>query len=184
MKKLKILFLTLILILFSYTVLPSISYANPVTTAPPSTGSKTTTTTTTPSSTTTAPATGTSSQNTKTTTTTVTGGSKKKDKADTTTKDTSGDGGINPYTYNPNGSGKVDSGAVGKYIGPIYNTLYTISIIVTIITLSIVGLKFIGASVQEKAEYKQHLLPIAIGAVFITFLMTIISILAKVADLF
>ena len=66
----------------------------------------------------------------------------------------------------------------------IFNILYTISIIVSVITLSIVGLKFIGASAQEKAEYKQHLLPIATGILIISFLITIISTLAKFAGLF
>lgn len=96
----------------------------------------------------------------------------------------SGDSGIDPFSYDPNNSGKIDSEAVAKHVGPIFNILYTISIIVSVITLSIVGLKFIGASAQEKAEYKQHLLPIATGILIISFLITIISTLAKFAGLF
>lgn len=96
----------------------------------------------------------------------------------------SADAGIDPFNYDPNNSGEIDSDAVAKHVGPIFNILYAISIIVSVITLSIVGLKFIGASAQEKAEYKQHLLPIATGILIISFLITIISTLAKFAGLF
>lgn len=60
------------------------------------------------------------------------------------------------------GEGKIEKDTLVERIKPIYSVLYTISIIVTVITLMIVGLKFIGASVYEKADYKNSLIPIAV----------------------
>ena len=46
----------------------------------------------------------------------------------------------------------------------------------------IIGLKFILGSAQEKAEYKQHLIPVVVGICFIAFLFTIIGVLSSFGD--
>ena len=86
-------------------------------------------------------------------------------------------------TYDP-GESNIDNETAKKYAGPIYQFLYVISIIATVISLSIIGLKFIIGSASEKAEYKQHLIPIAVGVFFISFLLTIIGTFAKIAEIF
>ena len=93
---------------------------------------------------------------------------------------------LDPYSYNPNNSktAELDQATVVKYTSPIYNIAYTIAIIATIISLAIIGIKFIVGSAQEKAEYKEHLMPVLIGICTISFIITIIGTLAKFADIF
>ena len=86
-------------------------------------------------------------------------------------------------TYDP-GEDQIDNETAKKYAGPIYNFLYALSIIVTVICLTIIGLKFIIGSAQEKAEYKQHLVPVAVGVFMVSFIMSIIGTFAKIAEIF
>lgn len=90
---------------------------------------------------------------------------------------------LDPNTYTPSDEG-VDDDAVAKYIVPILNILYGVSISTSVITLMIIGLKFVVGSAQEKAEYKQHLMPVVVGIFLIAFLFTIISTFAKFAGMF
>lgn len=91
--------------------------------------------------------------------------------------------GLDPNTFELDDQG-IDDGAVAKYTGPIFNVLYGLSIIITVITLMIIGLKFVVGSAQEKAEYKQHLMPVLVGVFLVSFLITILTTLAKFADMF
>lgn len=87
---------------------------------------------------------------------------------------------LDPNTYTPSDEG-IDDDTVAKYAGPIYNILFGIAIIVSVITLMIIGLKFIVGSAQEKAEYKQHLVPVVIGICVIAFLFTILGALSSLS---
>lgn len=50
-----------------------------------------------------------------------------------------------------------------KKAGPILGTIRTVGVIVSIITLAIIGLKYMFTSVQEKADYKKQALPFIVG---------------------
>ena len=89
-------------------------------------------------------------------------------------------GDLKPEEYEPK-NGDIDSQVVERYSARIFNFLYVIAVIVTIIMIMYVGLKYITGSVSEKAEYKKNLVPIAIGALLITFLATIIRIIFSIA---
>lgn len=89
-------------------------------------------------------------------------------------------GDLKPDDYEPK-NGDIDSLVVERYSARIFNFLYVIAVIVTIIMIMYVGLKYITGSVSEKAEYKKNLVPIAIGALLITFLATIIRIIFSIA---
>ena len=110
-------------------------------------------------------------------------------RADTTSEESSiitsetqsSTGDLKPEDYEPK-SGDVDSEVVEKYTSRIFNFLYVIAVIVTIVVIMYVGLKYIVGSVSEKAEYKKNLVPIAVGALLITFLATIIRIIISIAS--
>lgn len=49
----------------------------------------------------------------------------------------------------------------------IYNTLLTLGVVIAVIVAAFLGIKFITASVEEKADVKQSLIPFVIGCVII-----------------
>ncbi len=88
---------------------------------------------------------------------------------------------LDPQDYKPSDQG-IDNDAVAKYTGPIYNVLYGVAIVISVITLMIIGLKFIVGSAQEKAEYKQHLIPVVVGICIIVFLLVIIGVFGSLGS--
>lgn len=67
-------------------------------------------------------------------------------------------------------------------INVIITILKNIGMLVSVITLAIIGIKYMLGSVEEKAQYKQTLMPWIIGAILvfaITLLPTIIFNLTK-----
>lgn len=85
--------------------------------------------------------------------------------------------------YDPNNSSiGIEADTIVEHISPIYSILYTVAVVVSVITVMIVGVKFIGASAMEKAEYKKHLIPIAVGILLICFLLTLITIAFNIAS--
>ena len=87
---------------------------------------------------------------------------------------------LNPGTYQPSG-GTVDSDFVNKYTGRLTSVLFVVAVIVAIITIMIIGIKYIVGSVQEKADYKKNLMPVLIGILIISFLTAIIAGIANLA---
>ena len=97
--------------------------------------------------------------------------------------------GIDPSSYNPHrathsGETHIDQEALDKTVSPLYSILMWVAIVAAVITLSVIGLKFILGSASEKAEYKQHLIPFAVGVVVVAFLFTILKILSEMAHTF
>lgn len=72
---------------------------------------------------------------------------------------------------------KTDTSAASSIGAKIFSWIWVISIIVAVIVLAIIGLKFILGSVQEKAEYKKSLIPVAVGALVIVFATTIVRVI-------
>ena len=94
------------------------------------------------------------------------------------------DYGIDPSSYDPGNSGEIDAKLVGGIVGKIYNILFQISIVISVISLSVIGLSYIVGSVEEKAEYKKKLIPVALGIFIVSTIVTIVSTLAKIANVF
>ena len=69
-----------------------------------------------------------------------------------------------------------------KKVGNILGTISTIGTIISVISLSLIGIKFMLGSVEEKASYKQTLMPWLIGAVMVFAITTIPTILYNVAN--
>ena len=84
---------------------------------------------------------------------------------------------ISDVTTNPGGwmpTGDDEGGDIlNEKMGPVLKIIRNIGIIISVLTLSVIGLKIMFSSVEGKAEYKQKLLPWAIGA-FMVFSMTTI----------
>ncbi len=74
-------------------------------------------------------------------------------------------GTIDPDNYNPDDLTKGDSQLVLDKAGVILGAVRNISVVVAVITLMVIGTKYILGSVEEKANYKATLLPYVIGCV-------------------
>ncbi len=59
----------------------------------------------------------------------------------------------------------------------IINVIWVLSIVISLITLLIIGIKFIIGGTQEKAKYKESLIPVFVGIFIIVFATTIVNFL-------
>lgn len=64
--------------------------------------------------------------------------------------------------------------------GAIVNWIWGISIVVAVIVLMIIGLKFIIGSTEEKAKYKESLIPLVVGILLLCFATTIVKIIFSI----
>ena len=69
----------------------------------------------------------------------------------------------------------ADQKLVKSKVGIVLGIIRNISAVVAVISLMVIGLKYIFGSVEEKANYKQTLLPYVIGAVLAVTSTTIVS---------
>ena len=65
------------------------------------------------------------------------------------------------------GSAKIDKGSLQNASSSIYNILLICGVIIAVLIGSIMGIKFMIDSVEEKAEIKAALVPFAIGCIVV-----------------
>ena len=80
-----------------------------------------------------------------------------------------------PRTYKPGPVGNVVE--LEKKAGSILGVVNVIGVIMSVITLMIVGIKYMLGSVEEKAEYKKTMMIYIIGAALVFSVTTIPNIL-------
>lgn len=91
---------------------------------------------------------------------------------------------INPNDWKPTelpGEETEEFIAMGNVI---VNVIRTIGIVVTVVTLMIMGIKYMAGSIQERAEYKKSMKPYLIGVLIFFGISQIIIILMDVAKIF
>ena len=89
---------------------------------------------------------------------------------------------FNPDEWIPNnGKGDYRLLAIGnEIIGPIQ----VIGSLVSVVTIIIIGIKYMLGSVEEKAQYKETLGPYFIGAVLVFGTTTVVSVIYNIASSF
>lgn len=65
------------------------------------------------------------------------------------------------------GSAQIDKGSLQNASSSIYNILLICGVIIAVLIGSIMGIKFMIGSVEEKAELKAALVPFAIGCIVV-----------------
>lgn len=93
---------------------------------------------------------------------------------------------IDPTDYDP--SSKLPTAEdVNKIVGlanPIIGTIKVVGIVAAVVTLAVIGIKYMTGSVEEKAEYKKTMIPYLIGAVLVVsitqFLGVVIQLVVNV----
>lgn len=87
---------------------------------------------------------------------------------------------INPDDYKPNNPSAGDVTEIVNIANPIIGTLKVIGIVVAVITLAVLGIKYMTGSVSEKAEYKKTMIPYLIGAILVVAITQILGVIIEV----
>jgi len=88
----------------------------------------------------------------------------------------------NPNAYKPGGINASDANVVAQKGGIIFNTLSTLGIIVAVITIIVIGIKYMVGSVEQKAEYKKTMIPYLVGAAMIMGISTILGVFSGIME--
>lgn len=86
-----------------------------------------------------------------------------------------------PNSYKPGGINPSEANVVASKAGIIFNVISTIGIIVAVITIIVIGIKYMIGSVEEKVEYKKTMIPYLIGVVMIGSISVIVRLIASLA---
>ena len=91
---------------------------------------------------------------------------------------------IDPDEYEPDGidSALSEAGRLTDFASTVISVIRIIGIIVTVITLLIIGIKYMTSSIEERAEYKKSMIPYLIGVFIFFTLSQLIPIIIEIAD--
>ena len=86
----------------------------------------------------------------------------------------------NPDAYKP---GEVNSGdQIISKGSKILNVITVLGVTISVITLTILGIKYMFGSIEEKADYKKSMIPYIIGVVLLIGITTIVGLIANVTQ--
>jgi len=94
------------------------------------------------------------------------------------TVNASGNYQIYPLIYEPEGPSNNEVRDMYTFGGRIAGAIRIAGTIVSVGTLAVIGIRYIVASVEEKAEYKERMLPYIIGAVLLFGATTVVNIIS------
>lgn len=86
----------------------------------------------------------------------------------------------NPDFYNPTKDGNNSESKLKTKIKTIVGYINLVGVIISVVTLTIIGIRYMVGSVDEKAEYKKTMIIYIIGAILIFSVTTIPNILYKI----
>lgn len=92
---------------------------------------------------------------------------------------------VDPDDFNPNTNGGIkqnDINTVTRMVKPVVNVIAVIGTVASVITLMLIGLKYMMGSVAEKAEYKKTMIPYLIGVMILFGISTFLSIILKMTE--
>lgn len=87
-----------------------------------------------------------------------------------------------PNFFKPNAITNGDVNAITNKANNIIGAIVTVGVIISAITLGVLGVKYMIGSVEEKAEYKKSMIPYIIGAVLLFACSTVVSIIANIVQ--
>lgn len=89
---------------------------------------------------------------------------------------------VNTNDYTPGQISESEIAPVTKIAGTIISALSVIGIVIAVITLMIIGLKYMLGSVEEKAEYKKTMIPYLIGTIMVVAITQFLNIIIKIVE--
>jgi len=87
-----------------------------------------------------------------------------------------------PNSFRPGNIDSQDTNVITDKVNGIIGTIVTIGVIISVITLCILGIKYMIGSVEERAEYKKTMIPYIIGAVLLFSTSSIVGIIANIVQ--
>lgn len=86
---------------------------------------------------------------------------------------------IEPNSYEPGKLQESDVAGFEAFGGSIASVIQIIGTMVSVATMMIIGIRYIIASADEKAEYRERMIPYFIGAVLLFGASNIVNIIYK-----
>lgn len=87
---------------------------------------------------------------------------------------------ISADNFKPSNPSKSDVDKITNLANPIIGTLKVTGIVIAVIILTIIGIKFMTGSIEEKAEYKKTLPAYFIGAIIVVAISQILAIIIEI----
>lgn len=87
---------------------------------------------------------------------------------------------IDTNQYNPGSVSTSDTGRITDITASVLKIIRYIGIVVTAIVITIIGFKYILGSAEEKANYKEGLVPLIIGCILLIATTSIPSLIVSV----
>lgn len=83
----------------------------------------------------------------------------------------------NPNSFKPGSPDDSDITPITNKVKPVINAISILGVIISVITLTILGIKYMMGSVEERAEYKTSMMPYLIGCTLLFSGSAIIGII-------
>ena len=87
---------------------------------------------------------------------------------------------FDPQKYDPGKPKADDVNVVTKKVNPIIGAIKTLGIVLAVVLMIAMGLRYMGASVSEKADFKKTMIPYLIGAILVVALTQFLGVLAEI----
>lgn len=87
-----------------------------------------------------------------------------------------------PNYFKPTQNGVGDLNVITTKTNSIIGIIVTVGTIISVITMLILGIKYMLASVEEKAEYKKSMMPYLVGAVLLFSGSVIVRLIANIVQ--
>ena len=87
-----------------------------------------------------------------------------------------------PNSFKPDPIRNEDANIIVGRANSIIGIIITIGVIISAVTLAVLGIKYMIGSVEERAEYKKSMIPYLIGAILLFATSTIVGIIANIVE--
>jgi len=86
-----------------------------------------------------------------------------------------------PNVYKPTDPAKTDYDTTFKKAGVILGTVRSLGAVVSVLGIAVLGIRYMFGSLEQKANYKETMVPFVIGIAITVGIVTIITIVQNIA---
>jgi len=88
----------------------------------------------------------------------------------------------NPDYYKPGSTDDGELDEITSKAGVIFSTISIIGIVISVLTMIVLGIKYMVGTIEERAEYKRVMMPYIVGIILIGGISTIIGIVSNLVS--
>ncbi len=89
---------------------------------------------------------------------------------------------IDPDDFEPQDPTQSDINVMMNMSNVIIGTIQVIGVVVSFISLMVLGLKYMTGSISEKAEYKKTMIPYLIGTIMFFAITQLVALIASIVE--